>query len=88
MKKHYHKGKAYWQVSPVFTGRCLGCAFDQLDGDCPDPNLSDHACYDSEYDKDGNEVPLKDVIWIPAIKKGMAEYVAKKLGADDEVPLD
>jgi len=84
MKKHYHHGKAYWQVRPIGIGRCEGCAFASLERDCPDHNLSDHACFISENDENGDEIVIKDVIWIPATNKGMTAYVAAVLGATDE----
>ena len=90
MKKHYYQGKAFWRVKGLSEGGCTGCHFHtnhvEYGNACPnDQEPRHHAlCYDYEELEDGTEVTTRDEIWIPATNKGMAAYVALKLGADDE----
>ena len=57
---------------------CDGCAFDK-DG-CINTAERNQPC------DDGNE--FGGMIFIPHNKQAIAEYVAKRLGVSDEVPLD
>ena len=92
MKKHYYQGKAFWRVKGLIEGNCDGCHFHtnhvEYGNACPnDQEPRRHAsCFDSDENDDGTEVVVvhTDEIWIPATKKGMAAYVALKLGAADD----
>jgi hypothetical protein len=66
--------KWYRPVPWLKDADCDGCALGQ-EG-CVNTAERDNPC------DDGNE--FSGMILIPATKEAMAEYVAKKLGADDE----
>ena len=81
-KKHYWKKKAYYLVpSTSSMHNCGGCVFDGLH--CPKDETSErstsvaHKCTDPQYN-DG------DSAWIPATKKGLADYVYKRLTGESE----
>lgn len=67
-------GKFYRPVPWMLGDECDGCFFEH-EG-CINVESNNSPC------DDGNEFTGK--ILIPATKKAMAEYVAKKLGADDD----
>jgi len=77
-----YKGKKYTIVPELIEGSCYGCALDDV-GTCPNNDTSvTHQCWDD--DPEGKEI---NTILIPASKKAMAAYVAKRLGADDDLLL-
>ena len=67
----------YKPVPWLREGECDGCSFDG--NNCLNSNVSKFAglC------DDGNEFAW--MIFIPNTKEAMAEYVARRLGADDEM---
>lgn len=74
-------GKWYRPVPWLVSTECDGCAFNEKD--CINASSSKFATLCD----DGNE--FSGMIFVPNTKEGLAEYVAKKLGADDDdVPLD
>lgn len=79
MKTLNYKGKTYAVVTELFGGSCVGCVFDDYDV-CPNnDDTTPHQCWDE--DPEGKEA---NTILIPNTKKALAEYVARRLGADDE----
>lgn len=73
-------GKYYRPVPWLEEGECDGCALDKPGSNCYNTEANGSPC------DDGQE--FSGHIFIRHTKEALAEYIAKKLGADDEVPVD
>lgn len=83
--KRYYKGKAYWLVPALDVGMCDGCHFHNNGTTmCPHNDKTSKHTGTCWNDPTADSEP----IWIPATKKAMAEYVLKRMGADDDTELE
>lgn len=79
MRSKIKVGKKYYRPVPwIKDCNCEGCEFDQ-EG-CINVSSYGNPC------DDGNE--FSGMILIPHTKEAMAVYMARRLGADDEDPVD